>query len=122
MQRNPAYGIPSEITRTVRHEHTVPNAVRENDHGRPQHSTNTRQAIPKLSIFAIVLSTIALVAALVCFILTFTQGAEKRTKPMLLIVSLSSLIQIPNVYKVSYLDDKSNKFACKAFSQLCSQP
>ena len=79
MQRNPAYKIPSEVNRTVRHEHTVPNTAKQDDHERPQHSTSTGQlqAIPKLSIIAFVLSAIALVAALVCFILIFTQAAEK---------------------------------------------
>ena len=72
MQRNPAYGVPSEISGRVSQEHTNLATVREENREKAQTSSKIRQVLPTLSVIAIILSTIALIVALVCFILIFT--------------------------------------------------
>ena len=85
MQSNPAYGIPTEISERVRHGPTDLTTVREQtcDRERVQRNTKIRRALSTLSVIALILSVIALMVALVCFILIFTERREDNSNVMI---------------------------------------
>ena len=70
MEDNPAYGISSEINRTVENEYeTIATTIASTDKNRI--NIVRLRAVPKCSTVAFVLSTLALVVTVVCLVLMF---------------------------------------------------
>ena len=65
MEDNPAYGISSEINKTLENEYEI--VTIDNN----QIDTHRLQTVPKCSTFAFILSTLALVVTVVCLVLMF---------------------------------------------------